>query len=582
MYKDFINYSIEIKKLKFITDSGKQLPKTAILRFNMSGKSNPIVELMGHYDQNDIFDLIDKEEDVDISQCYIDKFSLSDYRRTRNLDEKHKVKIKNFKAENSFFDSPFFLDLGRAHFYGDVFSLQDSMIAKGEFMFNSSVFETSIVNFSHLHILSKGFDFSNVSVLNGDISFKNSIFGDGKKDFQYTDFGHGEKNFINIDFGNGDVSFINTVFNDGDVSFKVSRFGNGKTDFHYAKFGKGDISFERTEFGENGVDFRTVEFGTGRINFNRSEFGKGDISFEGCELKHGKFSFKRVKFISGLLSFELAEMGNIDLSFDKTDFGETSITFYNGHFQSLSFQQCHLDHYTDLRVSRCDSIDLSNTIVRDIIDLKPFEFEEDINKIYFGGMRLIGRIFIDWKKNDVLSLIKNQTDSNNELKAEQFRTLKENFSVCGQYGDEDLSYLQFKRYEARADLEETLGKSKWAFLWAYPFHLAKHLILDKAGHYATNPARVVLTMLVTLSLFSLIYFILMVTHTGDIIESAMHPHVLNALGRGFYHSTITFFTIGYGDYFPDGVLRWISGLEGFTGVFLMSYFTVAFVRKILR
>ncbi len=275
-------------------------------------------------------------------------------------------------------------------------------------------------------------------------------------------------------------------------------------------------------------------------------------------------------------------MENIELSFDRTNFGKNTLIFYRGIFKLLSFQQCHLDNYTDLRVDTCNTIDLSNTIVRDIIDLKPFEFEEHIGKVKFGGMRLIGRIYMDWKENNVYSLIKNQTDSDNKLKAEQFRTLKENFSVCGQYSDEDLSYLQFKRHEARADFEESLAKSQFAFLWAYPFHLVKKLILDKAGHYATNPARVIFSMLVTLTLFAFIYFSLIITKAGNIVESASHMHDLTALERGFYHSTITFFTIGYGDYFPDGVIRWISGFEGFTGVFLMSYFTVAFVRKILR
>ncbi|MBK7710318.1 MAG: hypothetical protein IPJ37_04745 [Bacteroidales bacterium] len=42
------------------------------------------------------------------------------------------------------------------------------------------------------------------------------------------------------------------------------------------------------------------------------------------------------------------------------------------------------------------------------------------------------------------------------------------------------------------------------------------------------------------------------------------------------------FTIGYGDVYPVGLSRLVSGLEGFMGVFMMSYFTVAFVRKVLR
>ena len=67
---------------------------------------------------------------------------------------------------------------------------------------------------------------------------------------------------------------------------------------------------------------------------------------------------------------------------------------------------------------------------------------------------------------------------------------------------------------------------------------------------------------------------------ADIIAS-VDDH-LSIVAKAFYHSAITFLTIGYGDHFPFGAIRWMSGIEGFVGLFLMSYFTVAFVRKILR
>ena len=35
-------------------------------------------------------------------------------------------------------------------------------------------------------------------------------------------------------------------------------------------------------------------------------------------------------------------------------------------------------------------------------------------------------------------------------------------------------------------------------------------------------------------------------------------------------------------HYPYGAVRWVSSLEGFFGLFLMSYFNVAFERKILR
>jgi hypothetical protein len=50
----------------------------------------------------------------------------------------------------------------------------------------------------------------------------------------------------------------------------------------------------------------------------------------------------------------------------------------------------------------------------------------------------------------------------------------------------------------------------------------------------------------------------------------------------WYFSIITFTTIGYGDYAPRGWVRWVAGLEGFLGLFLVAVFTVSFARKFIR
>jgi hypothetical protein len=402
------------------------------------------------------------------------------------------------------------------------------------------------------------------------------------KDFHDASFGNGITTFANTEFNDGDVTFINTQFGNGNVSFKIARFGTGKIDFHYSKFKNGDISFERTEFGDGRVDFRTAEFHSGRVNFNRAVFGEGDVSFEASGLDKGKISFRRTQFGEGIIDFELAEFDNVDANFNRAVFGEGSISFHNARFGSLSLASCHLDYYLDLRLAHCGHIDLSDTVARDIIDLKPYDFNLDIGSINFSGMRLIGRIFIDWTQNKVQRLIYDQTDTGNRQKAEQFRVLKENFRITGQYRDEDKAYVEFKRLESKSVLEESVSGKRLNAIWMYPLYWLKLVILDWAGLYATNPVRVMITMLVCYTFFSIVFMLLSIFTSADIVSALGDPDRLNLVAKSFYHSAITFLTIGYGDYYPSGIIRWVSSVVGFTGLFLMSYFTVAFVRKILR
>jgi hypothetical protein len=83
-------------------------------------------------------------------------------------------------------------------------------------------------------------------------------------------------------------------------------------------------------------------------------------------------------------------------------------------------------------------------------------------------------------------------------------------------------------------------------------------------------------------IFTAVYLVLPLFVDTRIVSSLGDPDKLSSVAVAFYHSAITFLTIGYGDYYPSGLIRWISGVEGFVGLFMMSYFTVAFVRKILR
>jgi len=227
-------------------------------------------------------------------------------------------------------------------------------------------------------------------------------------------------------------------------------------------------------------------------------------------------------------------------------------------------------------------VDLSDTVIRDIIDLTPYETPVAIRTLKISGMCLPGRIYLDWHANRLPSMILSQEQASEREIPEQFRIMKQNFNATGRYSYEDRAYVLFRRYEALADRNERVAKNSWSALREYPVYAFKWLIFDKIGLYATAPGRVLVSVIIFWFLFGVLFYLTDLLGLGHTRSAVNNPDHLSMLSRSFYHSAITFFTIGYGDVYPQGITRLLSALEGFTGVFMMSCFTVAFVRKILR
>jgi hypothetical protein len=541
--------------------------KTAVVHFYDENNKKASVFKYGVVTPEEIFRKIDNQEAVNLNNAYIKNFSLTDYRTEKGLDDHVQIHLKSFSAKKAFFDCDISTDFSYAQFDGTKIIFDSAIFSNGNASFLNAIFS------------------------NGDVSFKKAKFGTGSIIFKSVKFGDGAVTFSNTNFGIGNLSFVDADFSNGNVDFKNTYFGDGNIDFKFARFANGDISFEKSSFGQGKKDFKNVEFGGGKIDFRRINFNNGDISFEGVEFGNGKVSFRSSQFGHGHKSFELADFAHGEAQFDLVDFGTGTISFNKTKVHDISFTNCHLNCYTDLRLGECNLIDLSNTIVRDIVDVKPESDKVIIKEMNLVGMRILGRIFIDWRANNVASLIYSQKKTSLFQKAEQFRILKENFRNNGQYDDEDTSYVEFKRCEAKANLHRYADK-KWKTLMRYPTYYFQRYIFDFIGRYATNPIRVLANMALVFFFFSIIYFVFSVWmhEAGHVVNGGAETLGLNdpkltllqSFGNALYYSGITFLTIGYGDYFAWGVLKPIAVIEGFSGVFLMSYFTVAFVRKILR
>jgi hypothetical protein len=522
------------------------------------------VDRLGCLNMQELYALIKEGKPIALKNVYIEEFSLDQYRKDNGLDTNAVIEFHSFNAENCFFNATRATDLSYSLFTEGLM-IRNCWFHNGDVLFHNAKFPE------------------------GKVDFSNTDFGDGKVSFQFSEFKSGDVEFNNCHFNGAEVSFVNTHFGDGHVSFENTDFGQADVVFHFARFGAGNVDFEKAVFNGANIDFRKVEFGSGRSNFRRVKFGDGEISFKEAEFNLGRVTFKSSQFGKGTLSFEMVDFGEEEVVFEGVTLGSSMVHFGQIKCGRLNLQGTHLDNYVDLRVSKASYIDLSDTVVRDIIDLKPVSHDVQIKSLNINGMRNLGRIYIDWYLNQVEELILSQDDTTLFQKAKQFNVLKQDFNNTGKYEQEDKAYVMFKRYERKAEMATAREKGSLETLKFLPANLFKRIVFDWMGLYATDPLRVLVSMVAVYILFSLGYVGLELIELydpslihADVISSIGDPDKLNLWEKSFYHSAITYLTIGYGDYYPSGHIRWISSVQGFVGLFFMAYFTVAFVRKILR
>ena len=360
------------------------------------------------------------------------------------------------------------------------------------------------------------------------------------KDIEYYQDYILEKFDARYSFWDGRVSFEDATFGDGYLSFEGTTFGDGDVSFEFATFGDGDVSFNFSTFGDGEVSFEFATFGEGDVRFWDTTFGEGDVRFGGTTFGDGEVSFWRATFGEGDVSFNFSTFGDGDVLFDMVSYGERV---------HLVFEGIKFNEELELDVEGLHKLTLYRCILKGVTRINGYP-----EQLSLLDTDILGRLRWTWDKQIKQSI--NTCRLSKAEKASQFQLLKENYHTIGEYGAEDKAYKAYMDCYTR----------KW-----YRIPLK---IFGLIGGYGTKPLSIIPAMLGTWVGFAIAYFFA--------LPDQFHNGLLR-FGDALYYSGITFLTIGYGEIHPlYDWARFLSVGEGFIGLFLMSYLTVAVVRKLLR
>lgn len=514
----------------------------------------------------------------------------------------------------------------------------------GDVCFNNIEF-SGLIDFSFCKFYSN-VSFERTIYRGCDVKFEKVLFLKNSEATNNVAFTHAEFNDTKITFEGSifevDTSFRKSRFGDGDICFSECTFEGDSLDMDHTDFGNGLKNFSDTKIFTSNILIWKSKFGTGEILFNRVEC-LGSIVFSETVFNMDKFSaikssfesylnFDECKFLGGEIEIRDSIFKNSSLSFAQCDLGETKINLNNSVFKEVIFIDITFEKDLLLRVEEITKLILQNCYIkadvfmdmtydRDAYILGGILHDPKNNKyieytyLSFENTKVTGNIYLDWERNNVCKAIDDYSEirwiqwtlkRQDYLSMDrmlQYRMLKNNFNKIGQYEDEDKALVKFM------DNNLMLSKSKGAKFVKYFF--------SRVGGYGTNPFTIACAIFVIIIGFAFAYMCVGIdsnlsdnsnndenissnANTCSISDSSNYTISNNLVDtntdnknqsnekqipfvRELYFSGITFLTIGYGDISPENdIARILAVLEGFLGVFTMSYFSVAVIRRILR
>ena len=322
---------------------------------------------------------------------------------------------------------------------------------------------------------------------------------------------------------------------------------------------------------ENGRDLRAIEFG--EIDLCRANFKRANLSFarfKGTDLERA--NFKRAALYKAYFEGANLERANFVRASD----------LYKTHFKGANlfgsnFKGAYIIKTYFRKVNLTLAI-LSNCFIEGVkfydctFDITEFDYSE-IKDIDWGNSKINKRYFKNLQPPDYGLGFKDYT-----ALMETYITLKNQFNKNGLYNDMSWAYLKekeslrlhYKQYIIGEEKIYIHDRTKFFFklLWEY--------ILFFLFGYGEKPWHILGWSFLTIIIFGLIYKI-----TNAIGSSLQDIDTGVTFWRSLYFSTITFTTVGFGDFHPlRDIPRIFVMTEAALGLFFYSLFVFTFGRRI--
>ena len=383
------------------------------------------------------------------------------------------------------------------------------------------------------------------------------------------------------------ANFSSAVFNDG-ISFDEITF---KNDTNFT-----GCTFERTAFFK-GVIFQGYSDFTGTIFKKPAVFASATFEKESCFRKvifEYYAHFNGATFKQVVLFEDTVFGGGAHLKetvFGRSVYFEGAVSKYDIYLESEDFAGDLCFHETKLFSGKKLFIKTNN--IRGEISFEGAYLENSILHMELAKGTLInftGALLRNTKinKDQIENHILQEKEKDFSEAQEIYLLLKNNFHSIGQYEDESWAFKKEKDMERKSNCNfKTLHKWLWS------------CFLNGIYGYGEKPERVFLSAILIILIFACVFMNYGITSPP--LDNLPKYNILKELSMGIlygdllnkfkaipweqvknclYFSTVTFTTLGLGDFRP--VESWgkiFVGSEAFIGAFMMALFVYTFARK---